>query len=242
MTRSPGRDPQSSRLLVALDTSTAQAGLALYDGRVLAETVWLAGRDHGRQLMPAVHQALERLGRAPSDLAAVAAANGPGSFTGVRVGLAIASGLAFALGLPLYGIGSLDVTAAAAPTGPWPLRAVLEAGRGRFATALYRREAGGWTRVGGIVGVDLDGLVRLIEEQHGIGPLGSAGPEQCAIVGELDDVARSRLAALDAVAWAASPALAVRRPAILAEMAWNIWLSGRPPEPRDAEPIYLTRT
>jgi tRNA threonylcarbamoyladenosine biosynthesis protein TsaB len=242
VTRSPMRGPQPSRLLLALDTSTAQAGLALYDGRVLTETVWLAGRDHGRQLMPAVHQALDRLGRAPSDLAAVAAASGPGSFTGVRVGLAIASGLAFALGLPLYGIGSLDITAAAAPTSPWPLRAVLEAGRGRFATALYRPDEGDWARVDGIVGVDLDGLVRLIEEQYGAGRAGSVSPDQCAVVGELDAVARARLAALDGVAWAASPALGVRRPGILAEMAWNIWSSGRLPEPGDAEPIYLTRT
>lgn len=238
---SPPHAPHSSGLLLAVDTSTAHAGLALYDGRVLIETVWVANRGHARQLLPAVHHALERVGRAPTDLAAVAAARGPGSFTGLRVGLAIAGGLAFALSIPLYGIGSLDVAAAAAPTSPWPIRAVLDAGRGRFATALYRRGEGAWARVEGIVGVDLDGLIRLIEEQDSAVQSSSADPEPCAVVGELDGAARARLAGLDRVAWVAPPALAVRRPGILAEMAWNFWASGRPPEPREAEPIYLAR-
>ena len=99
-------------MLLAVDTSTTQAGIALYDGRVLAEVSWLAGRDHGRQLLPVIRDMLIRLGRTPTDLTAVAAARGPGSFTGLRVGLSVGRGLAFALGLPLYGIGSLDVLAA----------------------------------------------------------------------------------------------------------------------------------
>src|SRR5262245_39093573 len=94
-------------VLLALDTSTGQAGLAIDDGTVLAEQVWQAGRDHGRFLMPAVQETMARLGRRPADLTAVAAARGPGSFTGLRVGLAVARGLAVALEVPLYGIPSL---------------------------------------------------------------------------------------------------------------------------------------
>src|SRR5688500_16040942 len=117
-------------MLLAIDTSTTQAGIALYDGQVQAEVAWRAGRDHGRQLLPVIHETLARLGRAPTDLAAIGAARGPGSFTGLRVGLSVGRGLAFALGLPLYGIGSLDVLAAGLAGYSGSIRAVLEAGRG----------------------------------------------------------------------------------------------------------------
>src|SRR5688572_6448874 len=112
------RSARPAGLLLAIDTSTAYAGVALYDGGVRTELVWWAGRNHARQLMPTVRGALEQLGRRPEDLAVVAAARGPGSFTGLRVGLAAAHGLAFALGLPLYGVGSLDVLAAGLAASP----------------------------------------------------------------------------------------------------------------------------
>lgn len=227
-TRSSARGTESSRLLLALDTSTSLAGLALYDGQVQTETTWWVGRSHARQLMPAVRAALEAVGRGPGDLAAVAAARGPGSFTGLRVGLAVARGLAFALELPLYGVGSLDVVAAGLRASPWPVRAVLDAGRGRFATALYRQEGADWARADEVVGVDLDGLLRLVREP-------------CAVAGDLTEEVRLRLAQLETRVWIASPAAGLRRPAYLAEIAWQAWTAGRPPEPQDGEPIYLTR-
>ena len=230
--------PRPSDLLLALDTSTSQAGVALYDGQVRAEMLWWAGRSHARQLMPAVQRALEQIGKGPAELAAVAAARGPGSFTGLRVGLAVARGLACALELPLYGIGSLDVTAAGLAASPWPVRAVLDAGRGRFATALFRRAGGGWTRLDTIVGVDLDGLVRLAEADSS--PAGGA-PGRCAVTGDLTDEARARLAQLGERVWIAPPAASVRRPAVLAELAWRAWRSGEHPPPQGGEPIYLTR-
>ena len=217
-----------SGLLLAVDTSTSQAGVAVYDGGVRAELVWAAGRAHARQLMPAVSYVLEQLGKTPGDLAVLAAARGPGSFTGLRVGLAAARGLAFALGLPLYGVGSLDVQAAGLPASPWPVRAVLDAGRGRFATALYRRDGERWTRVDDVVGVDLDGLLRLVRER-------------CAIAGDLTDEARRRLAELGDRAWIAPPSASVRRPAVLAEIAWRTWQRGELPGRDDGEPIYLAR-
>ena len=224
-----------SSLLLALDTSTSQAGIALYDGAVQAELVWTAGRNHARQLMPAVRQLLEQLGIGPGDLAAVGAARGPGSFTGLRVGLAVGRGLAFALGLPLYGVGSLQVQAAGLAASPGPVRAVLDAGRGRFATALFRRAGEEWARDGEVVGVDLDGLLRLVEA-HGL------ALERCAVTGDLTDEARRRLGELGDRAWVAPPSISVRRPAVLAELTWRAWQRGEPPGREDGEPIYLTRT
>src|SRR3954451_6472194 len=72
-------------MLLAVDTSTTRAGIALYDGEVLAEYVWQAGRDHGRHLMPAIDETMRRLGKTPADLTAVAAGGRPGSLAGARV-------------------------------------------------------------------------------------------------------------------------------------------------------------
>ena len=110
MTR--GMDP----ILLGLDTSTRSVGLALYDGtQVLSEAVWTSHDHHTVELAPAVGDMLSRAGLEPSHLSAVAAATGPGSFTGLRIGLALAKGLALARRLPLVGIPSLDVLAAAQP-------------------------------------------------------------------------------------------------------------------------------
>jgi tRNA threonylcarbamoyladenosine biosynthesis protein TsaB len=215
-------------VLLAVDTSTSQAGIALYDGGVIAEEIWLAGRDHGRHLLPVIQQTMERLGRRPADLTAVAAARGPGSFTGLRVGLAVAQGLAIALQLPLYGIGSLDVLAAGLPPLDRPVRTVLAAGRGRFATSLFRWSQIRWVQDEPVVGVNLDSLLRLVVER-------------CAIVGDLDAESRDRLAALGDLVWLAPPALSVRRPGVLAELAWQQLRQGCPPDPDAGEPIYLAR-
>jgi tRNA threonylcarbamoyladenosine biosynthesis protein TsaB len=235
----PSRPVESEkrRLLLAVDTSTTRAGIALYgagagggtDGEVLAESVWEAGRDHGRHLMPAIQETMRRLGRTPADLVAVAAARGPGSFTGLRVGLAVARGLAVALEIPAYGIGSLEVLAAGVPPLGWPLLAVLAAGRARYATARFQPAGRGYVQDGDVMGVTLETLLRLVGER-------------CAIVGDLDAEGRSRLAALGEHIWVAPPALSVRRPAVLAELAWQKLSRGVPPGAEDGEPIYLSRS
>ncbi len=223
-------------MLLALDTSTSQAGLALYDGRVRFETTWAAGRNHARQLMPAVRSALETIGADVQDLTALAAARGPGSFTGLRVGLAVARGLAFSLGLPLYGLTSLEVLAAGQGPIPWPVRAVLDAGRGRVATALYRPHGAGWRQADEIVGLGLDELVRLVRE------CADQDEERCVVAGDLPDEARTHLAELGDRVVVATPAGSVRRPAVLAELAWQAFTGGATPDPDGGEPIYLTRT
>ena len=215
-------------MLLAVDTSTARAGIAVYDGEVIAEAVWHAGRDHGRLLMPAVDETLRRIGHRPADVTAVAAARGPGSFTGLRVGLSVAQGFAVALGVPAYGIGSLEVLASGLPPIDRPVWAVLAAGRDRFAIARFDLEHGQYVQAGEVMGLTLDSLLRLVVER-------------CAIVGDLDAESRTRLAALGDHVWVAPPALSVRRPAVLAELAWRQLRQGCPPGPEAGEPIYLSR-
>ena len=221
-------------MLLAIDTSTTQAGIALYDGQVQAEVAWRAGRDHGRQLLPVIHETLARLGLTPTDLTAIGAARGPGSFTGLRVGLSVGRGLAFALGLPLYGIGSQDILAAGLAGYSGSIRAILEAGRGRVASARFRPTTTGLVLLDEIRGLSLDDLVALVrDETHA---------EPGAIVGDLTPEARDRVSVLGAQVFVAPPAACVRRPAVLAELAWGRFAAGTPPDPSEGEPIYLSRT
>ena len=133
------------RVLLALDTSTRSAGLALYDGdQVLCETTWTSHDHHTAELAPAIADAFNKTGVSAGQLAAVAVAMGPGSFTGLRIGLALAKGLVLAHAIPLIGIPTLDIVAAAQAVLVESLAAVLRAGRGRLAVGWYQRTETGW--------------------------------------------------------------------------------------------------
>ncbi len=99
--------------------------------------LWQAHARHTVELAPAIHDLLRRSDIAPSQLQVIAVALGPGSFTGLRIGLAIAKGMALALHIPMVGIPTLDVVAAAQPVRDLPMVAVLQAGRGRLAVVWY---------------------------------------------------------------------------------------------------------
>ena len=218
-------------MLLAIDTATDLAGIALFDGAVRAELTWVAGRKHSVQLLPQVERLLDLLGLDTGGLNAIAAARGPGSFTGVRVGLAAAQGLALALGIPAYGVGTLDVLAAGQEASDLPVRPLLNAGRNRFATALYERRAG-WgqlARTTDIVGLELDQLPELVREP-------------CLLCGDLDEAARRRLGEiLGDLARIAGPAQSVRRPAILAQLGWARFQAAELGDPAALEPVYLSR-
>jgi tRNA threonylcarbamoyladenosine biosynthesis protein TsaB len=221
-------------MLLALDTSTALAGVALYDGAVRAELTWHAGRGHTTQVLPEAVRLLEAQGLGPRDLRAVAVATGPGSYTGLRVGLGVAKGLAVALRLPLVGVCTLDAMVAPFLAAGRPVRAALDAGRGRYATALYEREADALVRREAITTVDLAGLAALLRP-----PL--------VLAAELNAAAReSLLAAPPAPARddtpgveIATPAAATRRAGFLAELAWDRLASEGGADPAAVEPIYL---
>ncbi|NTU55163.1 MAG: tRNA (adenosine(37)-N6)-threonylcarbamoyltransferase complex dimerization subunit type 1 TsaB, partial [Anaerolineales bacterium] len=108
-------------MLLAVDTSTAQVGLALYDGgRVLAEFSWRSSQRHTVELAPAISELLTRCGTTMDDIHVLGVALGPGSFTSLRVGLALVKGLALSRHIPLIGIPTLDILAWAQPAGRHP--------------------------------------------------------------------------------------------------------------------------
>jgi tRNA threonylcarbamoyladenosine biosynthesis protein TsaB len=214
-------------MLLAIDTSTAQIGLALYDGTsVPGEFVWHSGLHHTQELAPALAELLRRVGIKINAVDALGVALGPGSFTSLRVGLAFAKGLALARRLPLVGIPTLDVVAAAVPVSDCRLAAVLQAGRGRLALAWYKPSAGRWQAEG-------PAKVTTAEE------LSEKIRKPTLICGELNEEERHRLGRKFKNVSIASPAQCVRRPGLLAEQAWVRWQAGKTDSPAALAPIYL---
>ena len=100
--------PWSPGPILALDTATAVAVVAFGepDGTLLAETSWTAGHRHGEELLVRIERLLAEAGTGLPELGAIVVGTGPGAFTGLRVGLATAKGLAHGLGIPIVGVGT----------------------------------------------------------------------------------------------------------------------------------------
>lgn len=133
--------------LLALETATDHGGLALLrDGTVVVERAFGTGMVHGREIAPAVIAACAEAGIRVPDIRAVAVDIGPGSYTGIRVGMAAAKGLCRALGIPIRGVVSLDAMAHQERDAR-PLCAVLDAKWHHVYAAMYDaagRTGGPW--------------------------------------------------------------------------------------------------
>ncbi len=125
-------------LLLALDTSTRQASIALCtEDSLYGDYTWLVGNNHSVELLDRIQRLVAECDLTMQQLDAIAVATGPGSFNGVRVALATAKTLAFALKKPLIGMSTLDVIVAQQQHWQGPLCAVLEAGRSELYAACY---------------------------------------------------------------------------------------------------------
>ncbi|EDP62195.1 Peptidase M22, glycoprotease [alpha proteobacterium BAL199] len=119
--------------LLALDCAAGACSVAVLDATgVLAAAHRAMDRGQAEALMPMIADVLAEAGIAARDLGAVAATVGPGSFTGVRIGLAAARGIALAAGLPTVPVTTLEAVAETAEPGPEPLLVVLDAKRNDF--------------------------------------------------------------------------------------------------------------
>jgi len=214
-------------MLLAVDTSTTQVGLALYDGaQVIGEYVWRSSQRHTVELAPAIAELLTRCGLTMEDVHALGVALGPGSFTSLRVGLALVKGLALSRHIPLIGIPTLEILAAAQPASKLPLAVAIQAGRGRFAFGWYKNSKNGW---------QVKGPARVVTVEAMIDEVKSPS----VVCGEFTSEDRQKLMDMNDNIRLASPAQSVRRPAILAELAWARWQAGEVDDEASLAPIYL---
>lgn len=124
---------------LSIDTASSLASVALSrGGELVAESAWQCQRNHSVELLPAIERLLAEASVSKGDLTAVFVSIGPGMYTGLRVGVATAQGLARASGLPLVGVGRLELDAFPHASFGGNVVAVHEAGRGDLAWATYR--------------------------------------------------------------------------------------------------------
>lgn len=123
--------------VAAIDTSSDRAGVALFDGHDVAVVAWNAHRNHTVDTLAQLDHLLRLSGIRLHQLDGIAVATGPGSFSALRVGLSIAKGLIFSLGVPLAGIPTTDAIAAQLSWTGAPVIAVMTAGRGRVVWGRY---------------------------------------------------------------------------------------------------------
>ncbi|WP_069801867.1 tRNA (adenosine(37)-N6)-threonylcarbamoyltransferase complex dimerization subunit type 1 TsaB [Thermogemmatispora onikobensis] len=238
-------------LLLAIDSSTRQASLALCSEETLyAEETWLVENNHSVELLPAIRRLLSSRNWRPADLSALAVALGPGSFNGVRVAVATARSLAFALEKPLVGVGTLDIIAAQQRRWSGPICAVLEAGRSELYAACYlstegQDEQGRLTqdlqRLGDYVLLPPQQLVAYLKElaATSLAVPGRRELPPFLFCGELKAATCATLRSSLPECAFAEPLLATRRATTLAALAWPRLLRGEGDDPLRLEPLYL---
>lgn len=221
-------------MLLAIDTATSQLSLALHDGdRLAAEFTLTADRKHSAVLAPLIEQILAHADATTSDVCSLAVAVGPGSYTGLRIGVATAKGMAAARDLPLVPVTTLDTIAAAAGAAnrALPLIATVPAGRSRVIWAAYQWDSDAWRIMGDIKLGSWDELL-------------AACDMPCSLSGEIYDMgmqsihqAREAGAGIELL----SPAERFRRAGFMAHIAWGrLRDAGARSYPADqVMPIYL---
>lgn len=216
--------------ILAVDTGTAVNTVALCeDGRLLAETVSLCGRAHSERLLATVDWILRETSMQLADLDAFAVSIGPGSFTGVRVGVAAWKGLALAVGKPLYGVSAMAAMSRLAGVEHGLVCPVLDAKMGEVFAAVFQWQDGVRTRLTEDRVCPVEALRDAIE-----GPVRFLG----------DGIARyrERLEAAFPEALFIEEAFGAPRAISIALEALALARSGAVGDPGEAAPVYLRKS
>ena len=151
--------------VLAVETSTLAGGAALLDGElVVGEYALDVSATHSERLMGAIDRLLTDAGWTVRDLEGLAVSVGPGSFTGLRIGLSTVKGLALALSIPIVAVPTLDAMAALLPFAALPVCPVLDARKREVYASLYRWDGAGMHRVWEYLAIAPSDLARRLEE------------------------------------------------------------------------------
>lgn len=216
-------------MILAIDTATRSASLAVYDGAVVrAEYSWDTADHHAVELMPRIVDMLRQIDVPIEHITGLGVSIGPGSFTGVRVGVAAAKGLAIARDVPIVGVQTPDILAYAQRWARPPLVVVVRAGRGRWIAARYLKTRIDWKR---------DGDFWLTTPDL----IGQTWDKAVTLCGELSDQERTLIEQRlgDKIALS-SGAFSLRRAGFLAELAWQRIHAGEADDVATLQPIYLS--
>jgi tRNA threonylcarbamoyladenosine biosynthesis protein TsaB len=218
-----------SQAILAIDTSSPQASIALYDGLRLSTRSWPAGRSHTTTLLSEIHHLLDTAEVEISALAAIGVAIGPGSFTGLRVGLGVAKGFHLATDIQLIAVSTLEATALPFAGCDISVVPIVAAGRSRLTWARYE---------------SIDNVLHATEPPRNstvnelIGALAGYGPS--IVAGELTDDEAAIVRSRPNTTVPALP-LRLRHPGAFADITWRRLNVGDFDDATALEPIYLSR-
>jgi tRNA threonylcarbamoyladenosine biosynthesis protein TsaB len=218
------------RHLLAIETSSQAASVAIIsEDRVVGERSWLSGQSHTTSLLPAIKDLCATAHVPMASLSAIGTAVGPGAFTALRIGVGTAKALAWSLGIPCVGVGSLDVIAYSCAVRSGKMCAVIEAGRGdwyaaKFQMAEYRLRRVGTPFIGTstMIRGEMDAATLLCTENA---------------------AAAKRFQASGAVLLTPQNIGAtLPRAGYLARLAWEAWRAGDVTPLLELQPRYLRRS
>jgi tRNA threonylcarbamoyladenosine biosynthesis protein TsaB len=210
---------------LAIDAADDEPGIALaVDGVAVLTATWTTQRNHSVELLPNIDRLLTEAGRTKGDIEAVFVDLGPGGYAALRVGVSIAKALAHGLGVPIAGVGRLELDAygVSAEAGGRRIVASHRAGRGEAAWAVYRRGADGWG------------------EEHAprigaAGALSEAIEAGDIVAGDIDEDLAGTLSRAGAAAASAN----THRVVALAALGHQRLAAGRIDDPATLVPLYL---
>jgi tRNA threonylcarbamoyladenosine biosynthesis protein TsaB len=217
---------------LTIDTASDMASVALSEeGAIVSEFTWRCPRNHLSELLPTVQYLMQRAGVDKGDLSAIFVCIGPGGYTGLRVGVSMAKGLAFVLRLPVVGVGRLEADAYQHADYPGPICPIHRAGRGELAWAVYAGDASGWREV----------MAPRLSLPDDLLAAGGRRLKSALFCGEISEELAERLrdSLGQQVAVAEAAAISVRRAGFIAELAWRRLIAGQTDDAASLKLIYL---
>jgi tRNA threonylcarbamoyladenosine biosynthesis protein TsaB len=215
------------RILALEATETIGSVAAMYDGSLLAEFELNPRQRSAQSLAPAVRSLLRHVGWHPAEVDLVAVTSGPGSFTGLRVGVTTAKAFAYAAGAEILGVDTLETIAGRAPGPVQILSAAIDAHRGEVVARSFQRDREDWPQP--------TGDARLLPIEAWLGGLPAGAVVTGPVLRKLADRVPAHLTVLDSQYWAPTAAAVAR-------LAARLYAAGRRDDLWTLVPRYFRRS
>lgn len=219
--------------ILAIDTATQVSSVAvLKEGRLLAELTMQGKLTHSETLLPHIEQVLKMAAVAKEELTGIAVSNGPGSFTGLRIGLAAAKAMSYVLGIPLVGVSTLQALAYQLPAPGVRVMCLLDAQKGNAYVESYRWENNSLQVVDSVLVAKITDIVAACANMN----------EQVILLGDAVQKKVAGKLELPANVSVAPPHIVMPRAACVAMLGQAKLMAGEKDNVMDLEPVYIRRS
>lgn len=219
--------------ILAIDTATQVSSVAvLKEGRLLAELTMQGKLTHSETLLPHIEQVLKMAAVAKEELTGIAVSNGPGSFTGLRIGLAAAKAMSYVLGIPLVGVSTLQALAYQLPAPGVRVMCLLDAQKGNAYVESYRWENNSLQVVDSVQVAKITDIVAACANMN----------EQVILLGDAVQKKVAGKLELPANVSVAPSHIVMPRAACVAMLGQAKLLAGETDNVMDLEPVYIRRS